>query len=82
MLDEEQNARVAALFVRDLEVYLSQELKHRSVSALVAELNATARSESSPDAETARAALTLLKSGRLVSRAPRSGPSSSRALLP
>ncbi len=52
--------RIAELYERDLEIFLAQQLRRRTLHEVVAELNESALSKTDPNSPTARAALKKL----------------------
>ena len=60
MKNDDMSARIADLFAKDLELFLSQELSRRPLTDVVADLNETALSRTNPNSSTARAALSKL----------------------
>ena len=60
MTQQDAATRIADLFAEDLDIFLKQQLKKRSLNELVVELNESALSKTDPNSPTARAALKKL----------------------
>jgi len=59
-MKQHEATRIAELFQQDLEVYLSQQLRQRTLHQVVSDLNEAALSKTNPNSKTAKAALRRL----------------------